>query len=212
MVEADSPYLRLTDAATSRAHAYGQDEHDDVIIDSEDKQEVQQLFTDLKAFRTSFHQRLVALLEQRQARHKQKVQKIKQLKAEILADIANGADQSQITEKIINNRKNRENRAGLLPGKLGYYLDGDTIDGTKIEERLLQTEQAWERGLSRLDAKMKDADWKSKLLKKIDEPIQELDDITLMVMTDEEILTERQRMKEDAQRLRLARNNLIESI
>jgi len=59
---------------------------------------------------------------------------------------------------------------------------------------------------------MKSVDWKQKLLTQLDLPITEMDDITLMATTNEEILTERERLKEDNKRLRGSRDNLINQI
>lgn len=77
-----------------------------------------------------------------------------------MKDLEDGSDINLIAEKIIVNRKHRDNLAGILPGPLGDYLDGDTIDKQRIEKRLGQVEQAWHRGLKRLDAKMKESNWK----------------------------------------------------
>lgn len=99
-----------------------------MIIDREDRLEVQQLHSELKDFKAKYHRRLVTLLESRRSRQQVKVEKIKQLKAEILKDLDEGVEMNLIADKIIANRKHKDNRAGVLPGPLSDYLECDTID------------------------------------------------------------------------------------
>ena len=55
-------------------------------------------------------------------------------------------------------------------------------------------------------------DWKSDLLIRLDAPISELVDITLIMTTDEEIHTERDRIKEEIKKLQAERLDLMGDI